>query len=69
MKDIIKSISKGVLKLLTKFFNLTDLNPEFNSSQGVKLLIKLLLIKTDFPEKPSTAVQDRKIENPQTSPQ
>ena len=45
MKDIIKSISKGVLKLLTKFFNLTDLNPEFNSSQGVKLLIKLLLIK------------------------
>ena len=45
MKDIIKSISKGVLKLLTKFFNLTDLNPEFNSSQGAKLLIKLLLIK------------------------
>ena len=41
MKDIIKSISKGVLKLLTKFFNLTDLNPAFNSSQGVKLQIKL----------------------------
>ena len=28
-----------------------------------------MLLKTDFPEIPSPAVQDRKIENPQTLPQ